>query len=253
MSVVRPHQNNPARPILPSIGSTFSAFLAPFAAAPTADPGSIVASSTAPAAGQISVTLQNPTTVSRIPSAQARWEYTAIKDVLGNLIGADGIDLDDLVRVVIRAPSIVAPTDLVISAGLSAGAVNTTNKGICVSMQASAGSWLIHHGVNAGAGWALVAAATADPLTAIGVMQYLLGASNAQARLGAYAAAADLSPSAVSNTATVNAGYNSQGDYDRMFVGIGFATGAGGSAQTIQIGSSLTWIQPSRITSYGVT
>jgi lysophospholipase L1-like esterase len=214
-------------------------YLPAISGAPTADPGDVVnGSAVAVSNGRATVTTQNPSVVSRLPSAMAIWEFSLV-DLFGDTINdADDFDLADLFRAFVFADTTAAPDDVIIAVGFSAGAVNTTNVGCCAAIQAAAGRWLAHHGSNAGAGWSLTAASADSALTRGAMVQAVQGTGVSQARINAVPVDATGEPISTANTSSSPSTVTSQAGYDRLFVGIGWATGSGGTGAAQDVGAS---------------
>lgn len=210
--------------------------------APTADPGDVVlGSAVAVSPGRATVVTQNPTTVSRLPSAMAVWEIPLV-DMRGATIDdADDFDLEDMLRAWVWASSTTAPTDVIIAVGFSAGAVNATSPGACVALQAglvTGTRWTVLHGINAGAGWSYTAATADNALTKGAFLQVPMGTAVAQARVSGVPVDATGAALNTNSAQSSPGSANSQAGYDRMFVGIGWATGTGGAGATIDIGAT---------------
>lgn len=183
------------------------------------------------------MTTKNAGVVSRLPSAMAVWELPMV-DLFGDTIDdADDFDLGDILRPFVWSDTTTAPADVCVAVGFSSGAVNATNVGTCVMLQATAGGrWLVHHGVNTGAGWAYTAAAADNALTKGGSLQTVVGTAVSQARVNAFGldATGEIITTATSQTSPSQSA--SQSNYDRMFVGVGWATGSGGTPATRDFG-----------------
>lgn len=244
--VVRPAAGQSSLVVAPAMAGAIAPLRPIFSGAPTADPGDVVAGdATSLGAGLVRLTTQNPAVVSRLPSAMAIWETTALTDVFGDSVAdLDLVDIGDIIAAQVWASNTAAPTDVCIAFGFSAGTVNTTNVGCCVMIQASAGAWLVHHGVNTGAGWAYTAAAATDSLTRGGALQAIIGTALTQARVNAYGLDAVLEAIRTVSSQTAPTTSAIVGGFDRAFIGVGFATGVGGSAATLDIGCSSLIMRP---------
>lgn len=214
----------------------------------TSDVGSVAGTVVVLGPGKLRVSLQSPTTVSRLPSAMALWEFP-IKDLLGRALDdADDLDLGDILCMSVWASTAVAPTDVILACGLAAGAVDATDVGVAAAVQASAGNWLAHHTGATGTVWAAWTAATAASALTVGAqLQVIMGTAGTQTRTSAAGLDASGSPLGAANIGTAPGTNTSQADYDRAFVGLGWATGVGGTAQDIDIGVSALLLRPREV------
>lgn len=229
-------------------GGTLAPYLALFAAAPTADPGDVVNGSATVSAGRIDATLQNPGVVSRLPSAMGVWETTTLRDMRGqSLADADKIDLGDLLQVWLRGHLATLGVDRVIAAGLSTGTVNATNPGMGCMLEYTSTGNRVQHCANAGAGWAITNATAVSALSVWSVMQAVVGTASSQVRLNAYGADATKELIPTSNTMTAPGSFNVGTDQDRIWAGMGFATGVGGSAGAQGVGVNLLAQRPREV------
>lgn len=221
-------------------GGGLKLLLMAISGAPTADPGDVVlGSAVATAPGEAEIVRQTPAAVSRLPSAMAVWEQTTLTDARGRrIVDLDGLDLGDQIALQAWADETAAPTDECLAVGLNQGAVNTTNIGVCVMLQASSGAWLVHHGQNTGAGWAYTAAGATNALTLGGQLQIPLGTTTLQSRHSAMALDASGRWVTTANAHTSLATANVGPGWDRAFAGVGWATGTGGTGRTCRIGAA---------------
>lgn len=221
-------------------------WLPSFAATPTADPGDVVSGDAVVLSkGRLRITTQNPAVVSRLPSAMAIWETVLGNDLIGGTLGdQDLLDIGDIAFSAIWADRTAAPADLCLAYGYSAGAVNATNVGVCAMIQGSAGSWLVHHGVNTGAGYVYTAAGAVNTLTRGANLQLPVGTALTQGRPGAYGLDGFLEPIRTVSSQTAPTTSAVQGNFDRAFLGIGWATGIGGTPLTIDVSAAALLFRP---------
>lgn len=205
-------------------------------------------SATAISPGRFRVTTKNANVVSRLPAAMAIWELPLI-DLRGRSID-DSIDLDpgELLQLWLWADTTSAPTDLCIAAGFSAGAVASTTALIGVMLQAGAvtsGRWCVHH--CGGTGGAYTAAAADSATTRGAVLQSVMGTAVSQARVNAYPVDATKAPITTATSQTSPGSFSSQSNYDRLWVGIGWATGTGGTPGVVDIGIASLVLRPREV------
>ena len=226
-------------------------FLPGFSATPAIDRRDVVETSSVAGAGRLSVSLQNPSEETRLPSSQAVWEVT-LQDLLGRSIDdADALDLDDLVRVILGSEPGRLPDDVVISAGLSAGPVSTSNPGVAVQLEAAGEGNRVQHAVNAGSGWSISTANQVSGETARALLQVTVGTDDTQGRVSAFAWNAERQLITTASVHTSPATSNVGGDFDRIFLGVGWAEGNNrGDPVTIEIGCGALLLRPREIAGF---
>jgi hypothetical protein len=237
-------------------GGGLRAFRPIFSAAPTHDPGSFVASSSVTGPGKIRVTTQNPGTIGLLPSAMAIWESTTVLDARGRAIGIDGMDIGDIVMPLIRAPNIVAPVDLIIACGVSKGTVQAGNPGVCATLRDTKGSggttvanqWTTGHGSATVGAWSQFVSSATDANTIMGLLVSGVSTQYNQSKVSTIGWDVSRNIVTTTNALSSSAGANTVGDWDRVWIGIGYVTGVGGSAQTnFDFGCSLLFLRPSEV------
>lgn len=187
-----------------------------------------VASGTPTVVGNYLQFTTQTTTASSLPNQWAVVSW-ATKNLLGTV--AD-VDLLDITRVIIRANLNSPPTDIIVGAVLHVGssgagtAPSATTRGFGVTMQYNATGWQVGHTTGNGTSWTNTAGtASASVVGGICVSGV---ASSTQTRL--YGIGTDSADALVTGTASVNALAAVNDNLDTISIGIGFATGTGGSA-----------------------
>lgn len=218
---------------------------------PTRDTSDVVGTVTSLGVGRLRAALQNAGSATALPPAMALFEFD-IKDLLGRALNdADDLDLGDVICLSAWSTSAVAPTDLLFCVGLSAGTVDNTDVGVAAFGVASSGSWNAQHSSATGGVWAAKTAATQTSPNCVGVqLQLIMGTAGTQSRLSAIAMDASGNPLGGTNFGTTPASVTSQADYDRGFVGVGWATGVGGTPADFDVGVSMLLLRPREVAGF---
>lgn len=218
---------------------------------PTRDTNDVVGTVTSLGVGRLRVALQNAGTATALPPSMALFEFS-LKDVLGrSLDDADDLDLGDVISLSVWASSVVAPTDVILCCGLAAGAVDNTDVGVATFLVASSGSWNVQHSSATGGAWAAKTAATQTSNLCKGAqLQLIMGTAGTQSRLSGIAMDASVNPLSGANFGTTPASVTSQADYDRGYIGVGWATGVGGTPADLDIGVSALLLRPREVAGF---
>ncbi len=220
----------PDQRITPGGGSASLNAQAPVATGSATDPSSILTSYTVN--GLFTrLTLEDPTTLSRVPDLGARFS-TSTQNVFGE---EESMTLGDIMQLMLWTEDASPPsTDLVIWAALTVGALSSTSFGILVALENASSVWRVQHAINTGSGWTYTNAAATSGTTRGAILQAVIGTDDSQGRIGAFpidaagipvgTANSESSPSAMTGwTVTPNT----------LTWGAGWATGSGGSAGTV--------------------
>lgn len=219
---------------------------------PTLDANDVAGTVTSLGLGRLRVALQNAASATALPHSMALFEFS-IRDVLGRALSdADDLDLGDIVSLSVWSTSAVAPTDVILCCGLSANTVdNSTDVGVAVFLVASSGSWNVQHSFATGTTWGAKTAATQTSALCVGAqLQLIMGTAGTQARLSGIAVDASGSPLGGTNFGTTPASVTGQADYDRGFIGVGWATGVGGTPANFDIGVSALLLRPREVAGF---
>jgi lysophospholipase L1-like esterase len=81
-------------------------------------------------------------------------------------------------------------------------------------------------------------------------LQLIMGTAGTQARLSGIAVDASGNPLGGTNFGTTPASVTGQADYDRGFIGVGWATGVGGTPANIDIGVSMLLLRPREVAGF---
>lgn len=218
---------------------------------PTSDTNDVAGTVTSLGVGRLRVALQNAAVATALPPAMALFGFS-LKDLLGRSIDdSDDLDLGDIVCLSVWSTSAVAPTDVILCCGLAAGAVDNTDVGVAVFLVASAGSWNVQHSSATGTTWAAKSAATQTSALCVGAqLQLIMGTAGTQSRLSGIALDASGNPLTGTNFGTTPASVTTQENYDRGFVGVGWATGTGGTPADFDVGISAFLLRPREVAGF---
>jgi hypothetical protein len=193
----------------------------------------VAASATGGAGGKLTITMQNPGSVTYTPGLGARYTAT-LKDVLG--VAEASLVVGDELRALARASAHYA--DLVVWAGVYN---SSNNHGFAGGIVSNGTVWEAVRSHNVGAGWTAPsdATGTASANTVAGVIHCSMGTSSTQASMVTVpldATGATVTGANLPTAAGTGAGMT--GPFDTVFLEVGWRTGVGGAGGAKAVGAS---------------
>jgi hypothetical protein len=193
----------------------------------------VAASATGGSGGKLTITVQNPGSVTYTPGLGARYTAT-LRDVVGTAEAS--LVIGDVLRALARASAHYA--DLVVWAGVYN---SSNNHGFAAGLASNGTVWEAARSHNVGAGWTAPsdATGTASANTVAGMAHCVMGTSSTQASIvcapldatGATVTGANLPTSA-------GTGAGMTGPFDTVFLEVGWRTGIGGAGGAVSVGAS---------------
>jgi hypothetical protein len=198
------------------------------------DPSSILQSVTS-SGSHFVIALEDPATVSTLPSSGVRWSVPA-RDAFGDLGDVDPTADTVLLRLWLGDNGL--PPDAIVGAALSTGAMSATTLGIGITLQAGAsGATVAGYSIGSGVSWTNTAAA-AGSVNTYGAKLDLSKVTSAtgQTRYNLHPIGADGEMVLLaSGSPAVNGSNTVLGPWDTLTVWAGWRTGAGGTAGAIVV------------------
>ncbi|HEY6866241.1 MAG TPA: sialate O-acetylesterase [Candidatus Eisenbacteria bacterium] len=239
-----------------SAGGGFRAYRPVWNAAPTLDPNSYIVSSSGSqvmGGGRLRITTQNHGSIGLLPNQMAIWESTQLADSSGRPVGTiDNMDLGDIIMPLIRAPNILAPTDVIIACGVSKGSVAAGNPGLCASLRDTKGTgstiankWTAGHGSATVGAWSMFASSNTDPNCIMGMLNSGMGTQWNQSKVNTLPLDVGRYLLTTAGACSSSGAANAVGEYDRVWIGFGFVTGVGGAdLVNFDFGGTLLFARP---------